>query len=280
MQLGKYKCKQLKAVRKRIAEENDIPLEQKECTYQGPCKGTCPHCEAEVRYLERALASRIKWGKVATAAGLSLGLAACGGGQLEGEMPMLTIDSSSPVDSLTDSPRDTLPTGTQHAGPDVIDVLEEGELVVCGDVIELPPPPPEDSLMVLGKMEIIEEGKVISHPAEEGGIEENDDEKIYTVVEVDPEFPGGMDSLHAWIQHNLRYPQQALDNGISGRVYVTFVVEKDGSLSNPRILRDIGGGCGNEAIRLVKSMPRWNPGRQRGEPIRVQFNLPINFSLK
>ncbi len=64
------------------------------------------------------------------------------------------------------------------------------------------------------------------------------------------------------------------------KVYVTFVVEKDGSISNPKLLRDIGFGCGAEAIRVVKAMPKWNPGKQRGKPVRVQFNLPVSFSLR
>ena len=95
MNRGKNICKHLKEIRKRIAEENDIPLEIKECTYKGECRGTCPRCEAEVRYLENALANRIRLGKVATIAGLTLGLSACGNGgdngspfrALEGEVP-------------------------------------------------------------------------------------------------------------------------------------------------------------------------------------------------
>ncbi|MBR3939047.1 MAG: energy transducer TonB, partial [Bacteroidales bacterium] len=68
-------------------------------------------------------------------------------------------------------------------------------------------------------------------------------------------------------------------SGITGRVFLTFVVEKDGSIANARILRDIGGGCGQEALRVVKSMPKWIPGEQRGIPVRVQFNLPVYFKL-
>ena len=90
MQRGKYKCKQLKAIRKRIADENGIPLEQKECTYEGPCRGTCPHCEAEVRYIEKALTERIRLGRVATVAGLSLGLAACGNGAGSNDTMLIT----------------------------------------------------------------------------------------------------------------------------------------------------------------------------------------------
>lgn len=267
MQRGKYKCKQLKALRKRIADENGIPLKQKECTYDGPCKGTCPYCEAEMRYLERTLADRVQLGKVATVAGLSLGLAACGGGQTPGEVPMLTVDSSRAVDSLTDSVRDTLPPGVKHCGPEKIEIADVGLLEVVGDVMVLPPPPPiEDDDLVVNVGEIEPDYEV-------GEVE------VFTMVEEEPSFPGGMDSLMAWLQSNIHYPQQAKDNNISGKVYVTFVVEADGSIGNASILRDIGGGCGQEALRVVKLMPKWNPGKNKGQPVRVQFNLPVNFTL-
>ena len=109
--------------------------------------------------------------------------------------------------------------------------------------------------------------------------EEEMEEEIFVVVEEDPQFPGGMDSLYAFIQRNLRYPQKALNDKIEGTVYVTFSVEKDGSIGAIKILRDIGGGCGEEAVRIVKMMPKWIPGKQRGIPVRTQFNLPIKFKL-
>lgn len=110
--------------------------------------------------------------------------------------------------------------------------------------------------------------------------EEEEEEEIFQVVESDPQFPGGAEAMYRYVSQNMRYPQLARENGISGRVYVTFVVEKDGSLSGVRVLRDIGGGCGHEAVRIVKSMPRWIPGKQRGKNVRVQYNLPVNFSLR
>lgn len=114
-------------------------------------------------------------------------------------------------------------------------------------------------------------------------IEENVDEneiQIFTIVEHDPEFSGGMEALHKYLNQNIQYPQIARDNGITGKVYVTFVVEKDGSITRPILPRDIGGGCGQEAIRVVKSMPKWTPGKLHGKAVRVQYNLPVNFSLK
>ena len=109
---------------------------------------------------------------------------------------------------------------------------------------------------------------------------EEEDVQIFTVVENDPEFPGGRESLYKYLCDNIKLPQLARDNNITGKVYVTFVVERDGSISNPRILRDIGGGCGAEAVRVIKSMPKWIPGKQRGKPVRVQFNLPVSFNLQ
>ena len=112
-------------------------------------------------------------------------------------------------------------------------------------------------------------------------VEEEDEEEdqIFSVVEDDPEFPGGMDSLLAFLQRNIVYPELARENGIEGKVYVTFVVETDGSISNVKVLRDIGGGCGQEAVRVVKLMPKWKPGKQAGKVVRVQYNLPIYFVL-
>lgn len=89
-----------------------------------------------------------------------------------------------------------------------------------------------------------------------------------------------MEALYKYLASNIHYPALAKENNITGKVYVTFVVEKDGSIANPRILRDIGGGCGQEAIRVVKSMPKWKPGKQRGKAVRVQFNLPVSFNLQ
>jgi TonB family protein len=102
---------------------------------------------------------------------------------------------------------------------------------------------------------------------------------IFTVVEEQPGFVGGEEARIRFLQANIHYPDTAVKSGIQGKVFVCFVVEKDGSLGNVRVLRGIGGGCDEEAVRVVKMMPRWIPGRQRGVAVRVQFNLPIKFIL-
>lgn len=115
------------------------------------------------------------------------------------------------------------------------------------------------------------------------GAEMKDTEtQIFTVVEQQPEFPGGMEALYQFIAANIKWPESDADHNCQGKVYVTFVITKEGHVSNPKVIRDPcpEKGFGEEAIRVVKLMPKWNPGLQRGKPVNVQYNLPINFSLK
>jgi len=121
------------------------------------------------------------------------------------------------------------------------------------------------------------DNKIIWRLAE--GKEKKAPSEIFTVVEEQPEFPNGEDSLVKFLQENIKYPEEAIKLGVQGKVFVTFVVEEDGSFSDVRIVRGIGGGCDEEAIRLVKAMPKWLPGKQRGTPVRVQYNLPVMFIL-
>jgi periplasmic protein TonB len=122
------------------------------------------------------------------------------------------------------------------------------------------------------EVEVKDEGpKVIETPVQA---------EIFTVVEEQPGYPGGEEARISYLQQNIKYPEEAKELGIQGKVFVTFVVEVDGSITDVRVLRGIGGGCDEEAIRVVKSMPKWVPGKQRGVPVRVQFNLPIKFTLQ
>ena len=105
------------------------------------------------------------------------------------------------------------------------------------------------------------------------------DEPVFVIVEEQAEFPGGLDSMYAYIQKNLVYPEKAKAEGIEGRVFVQFVIEKDGSISNILIKRAIGGGCEEAVVEMIKNMPKWKPGKQRGKPVRCQFTLPIKFEL-
>lgn len=103
---------------------------------------------------------------------------------------------------------------------------------------------------------------------------------IYDVTDTDPEFVGGIDSLYSYLARNIQYPEQAKNEKIQGRVFVTFVIEADGNVSNAKVLRGIGGGCDEEALRVVNAMPKWKPGMLKGKPVRVQYTLPILFKLQ
>ncbi len=116
-------------------------------------------------------------------------------------------------------------------------------------------------------------------PAEEEDEEMDEEEPIFVIVESMPEFPGGEEARLQYLNENVRYPTMAREAGIQGRVFVEFVVEKDGKVTNVRVVRGIGGGCDEEAIRVVESMPRWIPGKQRNVPVRCRFNMPIRFIL-
>ena len=155
----------------------------------------------------------------------------------------------------------------------------------------LPPPPP-----ILVKIETIDneskedqnvfiqaepspnEPIIIENPVMPA--EEPIDEPLILVPEIAPEFPGGINALMNFIARNIRYPEMAREQMIQGRVYLSFIVEKDGSVSSIELLRGIGGGCDEDAIRVVNAMPAWQPGRQNGRAVRVAYNLPIRFSLK
>lgn len=95
-----------------------------------------------------------------------------------------------------------------------------------------------------------------------------------------PRFPGGEAAMYAYIQENLKYPPVAAENGISGIVVLQFVVDKDGNITDAEIVRDIGGGCGEEALRVLKSMPTWEPGEHGGKRVNVKYTLPVRFELR
>jgi periplasmic protein TonB len=156
---------------------------------------------------------------------------------------------------------------------------------------ELPPPPPPPPAETL-ELEVVDdktevEDVFINTEADDKteiafvptAEEEVKEDEIFMIVEENPEFPGGIAAMNAFISKNIQYPQIARDNQITGKVYIKFVVEKDGSVTKASIARGIGGGCDEEALRVVKMMPKWAPGKQRGMPVRASFTIPIVYKL-
>lgn len=114
---------------------------------------------------------------------------------------------------------------------------------------------------------------------ESASLDANTDE-VFKVVEVDPEFPGGEEALYKYLAENIKYPVMAKNNKVEGRVYITFVIEKDGTVSDAKVLRSVNEELDAEALRVINAMPKWKPGTQRGVPVRVQYNIPISFKLQ
>jgi protein TonB len=165
-------------------------------------------------------------------------------------------------------PPEQLVEKVKFTAPVVVeDTTIETGLATQDDLAAKPSEAPTEEVEIV----IEEKPQVIEQPVER---------EIFTVVEEQPSYPGGDEARIKFLQDNIKYPEEAKELGIQGKVFVTFVVEVDGSITDVRVLRGIGGGCDEEAIRVVKAMPRWVPGKQRGVPVRVQFNLPIKFTLQ
>ncbi len=174
--------------------------------------------------------------------------------------------------------------------------VAEEEMIIQTNQNTPPPPPPPPPPAVVDQIEIVDnkvelkndfmpidastdQKEVIAYTPPAAVEEEVEEQEIFQIVEDKPGFPGGEEALMKYIAENVKYPTIARETGIQGTVYVTFVVEKDGSVTDVRVLRGIGGGCDEMAVSVVKSMPKWAPGKQRGKAVRVQFNLPIRFTL-
>jgi protein TonB len=102
---------------------------------------------------------------------------------------------------------------------------------------------------------------------------------VFYKVEHEPEFPGGIEKLYRYLGKNLRYPAAARENNTQGKVFVTFIIEKDGSLTDIRVLKSLSPETDAEAIRLIQNCPKWNPGIQNGRPVRVSYSMPVDFEL-
>lgn len=123
------------------------------------------------------------------------------------------------------------------------------------------------------------QGEVVFEEPVDEVVMETDENEIFTVVEQNPDFEGGYAAMMQFIQANMKYPANARRLGIEGTVYVSFVVGKDGSISEAKVLRGIMAECDTEAIRVVNRMPKWKPGKQNGRNVNVRFTLPLKFRL-
>ena len=176
------------------------------------------------------------------------------------------------------------------------DFLIEEEVEIQQTTQETPPPPPPPVVQEVEVLNVVEddvetesieistednkEEVVIAAPVE-APEEEEEEEVVFVVVESMPEFPGGQQALFKYLGDNVKYPVIAQENGIQGRVICQFVVNKDGSIVDVEVVRSGGDpSLDKEAVRVIKSMPKWKPGKQRGKAVRVKYTVPVNFKLQ
>lgn len=201
---GKDLCDTLKAVRKAVADANGIEYVPGKCTNDGECSGTCPACEAEVRYIERELRFRRLAGKVVTVAGIAIGAASF---------------AACSTDKLTDD-------GLNNSS------------------VQVP----------------------------------NQNKLFGAMPETQPSFPGGEAALMKYFEENMRWIDTGSD--ISGRVIVQFKIAKDGNVKDPKVVRGLAPEFDAEALRLVRGMPKWIPGKISGKLVETTYTVPVKFMPK
>ena len=283
MARGKQTCKILKDIRRQIAKANDIEFVTSECRYKGDCLGTCPKCEAEVRYLKQQLRKRQLMGKAVVLAGVSAGMIAfpgCGSSsnqtsddsyKLQGE-PMELLEGDDEWDVEGELPVQ-----------EVVDSIRKAAMMKEGEVGS------EDEITISSTNQKQESTatKTVKCPAsftdsETSASTEKTGVPTYAVVgevaETQPEFPGGIGAMLQFLAQNLKYPPTC--DEVQGKVIVRFLVDKNGKVRNVEIARsNLPEIFNKEAIRVVSLLPQFKPGERDGVAADVWQTVPISFRL-
>lgn len=260
MARGKETCRILKEIRRQIAEANDIEFITSECRYKGDCLGTCPKCEAEVRYLEQQLRTRSLSSKAVVLAGISAGMilmSGCSGKSSNQSNVILTGDTILPEQQIP-------PVDSEDLKGDVSD----------NEVTENVSPTASNLRICDDPNAIVNTGEVPEEPMP------NPDEKgIYRCAEQMPQFPGGTPAMLRFIAKHLKYPDEQLKEAIQGRVVVKFYVDTLGRVCDPKILRGKDSALDREALRVVRLFPNFTPGTIDGKKVNTYMAVPIVFRL-
>ena len=287
MTRGKSICGVLKTIRKQIANANEIKYEPRECHYEGECRGTCPACEAEVRYIERELDIRRQLGKAVAIVGISAGLSALSGcsdktkqvDNVSEEDSKLTVGEVM-VDTL-----DRLDGDVEYKSPVDTAIVDKDPATIKKRTAPFKAPSPKDEKkdsVICEEEEVLKCGEVVIEPVPIPNPYLNpvDSEKVFGIVEQMPQFPGGQTKLMEYLSENIRYPEELAETCVQGRVIVTRVIEKDGSISDVKVVKSVHPLLDKEAVRVVSGMPKWYPGKQNGVTYRVKYTLPVTFRLQ
>lgn len=241
MKQGRYICNTLKAIRKEIAKANDIKYEPRECTHEGDCAGTCPACEAEVRYLEGELGKRRRMGRKVAVAGIAVGMVGL---------------TSSCIGRIFQ------PTAGETADPRLGEPVDS-QMLTVDTVRHAAEIPDESELMGEVPMTIVDTIRPVKA----------DEDVLDGIVEEHPVYPGGDKAMLEYLKANLQMP----DECVQGRVVVSFLIDSLGNISEARVTKSLSEACDREALRLVNAMPRWEPGKQLGRPVNTRYTIPITF---
>ena len=280
----------LKTIRKQVADANEIKYEPRECHYEGECRGTCPACEAEVKYIERELDIRRQLGKAVAIVGISAGLSALTGcGDKAKKVDSVSEADSNPtkgkvrVDTLARVDGDV-----EYKSPVDTVIVEKDPATIKKRTAPFKAPAPKEEKK--DPVVLDEDDEVMGRT---GGVEpelgapllpiipqDEDPSKVFGVVEQMPSFPGGDRKLMDYLKEHTRYPEESAETCVQGRVICTFIVEKDGSISNVKVAKSLDPLLDAEAVRVVSGMPKWIPGKQNGVTYRVKYTIPVTFRLQ
>ena len=296
MARGKDTCKILKEIRRQIAEANGIEFATSECRFKGDCLGTCPKCEAEVRYLEEMLRSHKQKGNAIKLAGISAGLLAMIiPTTVNAEKPYNKQELSVPnhcacdtitikgivADSVGNEKGEILAepligaTVNNKANGIITATDLEGNFNIkacIGDTLEI------------GYVGYKTENIIVTKEMKDVSITLSPAEAIFGEIasfEQQAEFPGGNKALMDFIRQNLKYPDSiGCVEGVEGRVIVRFKVDEEGNVCNPKVVKGLAPSFDEEALRVVGLLPKFSPGTRNGEPINTIMMLPIRWKLK
>jgi TonB family protein len=288
MTRGKTICSVLKTIRKQVSDANEIKYEPRECHYEGECRGTCPACEAEVRYIERELDLRRQLGKAVAVVGISAGLSALTGcGNKAKNVDSVSESESNLAKGIVKvETLERVDGDVEYKSPVDTVIVDKDPATIKKRTAPFKAPAPKaekkESAVTEGEMVMGQTGGVDIDPVPMPNPYIGPDyyEKLFDVVEEMPSFPGGDRKLMEYLSENIRYPEELADACIQGRVIVSFIVEKDGSISNVKVAKSLDPLLDKEAVRVVSGMPKWIPGRQNGVAVRVRYIIPVTFRLQ
>lgn len=275
MARGKQTCKILKEIRRQIAEANDIEYVTSECRYKGDCLGTCPKCEAELRYLEQQLHHRQLMGHAVALVGLSAGMMTLYG--CSGASSQTTEDSHvrhvEPVERVAES---VVSDDVRTAEAEDTSCMKMGEVGSGDEAVAKPSAVRSKSAETVATSDLIAREEAI----EREEIPRHSERVVFGASpEIMPVFPGGDAALVRFVEDNVQFPDSC--EQLEGKVVTQFCIDTTGCVTEAKIVRNpLPEAYGEEALRVVRLLPKFTPGKFYGVPTQCWYTLPVKFKRK